>query len=65
MVITLPVSKTDQTGESANKEKHVYCNPMIPEICPVLAFSMLIFGKSRQGNFFKKPVMEGENSHDR
>jgi len=65
LVFTLPVSKCDQTGESVSKEKHVFGNPIIPEICPILALSVLIFGKSRHGEFYRKTIMEGSNSQDR
>ena len=65
LVFTLPVSKCDQTGESVSKEKHVFANPIIPEICPILALSVLIFGKSRHGEFYRKIIMEGNNSQDR
>lgn len=32
--------KNDQTGERPRDPRHVYCNPLMPEICPILALGM-------------------------
>ena len=47
LVINFPLHKGDQTGESLAKDKHVYANPLKPEICPMLAVAVLIFCRHR------------------
>ena len=42
MVIRVPKHKGDQTGESIGKDKHVYANPFMPEICPILATAVAL-----------------------
>ena len=39
--MTTPKSKTDQTGAKATHEKHVFANPLMLEICTVLALAIL------------------------
>ena len=39
--MTIPKSKTDQMGAKATHEKHVFANPLMPEICPILALAIL------------------------
>ena len=48
-----------QTGESVCKENHIFGNPILPEICPVLAWSVLIFSKSRHVDFYRKTIILG------
>lgn len=43
MIITFPKHKGDQTGEGLSNDKHVYANPLMPEICPILALAVLVF----------------------
>ena len=39
MVIVFPTHKGDKDGEnSLSSPKHVFANPINPEICPILAF---------------------------
>ena len=40
LIITLPKSKTDQTGAKATHEKHVFANPLNPAVCPILALAI-------------------------
>ena len=35
--------KNDQTGERPRDPWHIYANPMMPEICPILSFGIYIF----------------------
>jgi hypothetical protein len=34
-------SKADQLGERPKDPRHVYPNPEMPEICPILAFDFI------------------------
>jgi hypothetical protein len=45
MVIAIPKSKTDQEGDNCFP-RHVYANPLVPSICPILALAVLVFSKS-------------------
>ena len=47
LLVTVPKHKGDQTGESLSQVKHVYANPLRPEICPVLALAVLIICRHR------------------
>ena len=40
MQIFFAPQKTDQFGERPRDGRHIYCNPFIPEICPVLALGL-------------------------
>ncbi len=41
-------SKGDQTGEGMSNVKHVYANPVRPEVCPVLALAVYVFCKQER-----------------
>ena len=43
MVIKVPKHKGDQTGDSISKDKHTYANPLMPEVCPILATAIAVF----------------------
>jgi hypothetical protein len=46
-------SKTDQLGEEAKYPRHVYSNPLVPLICPILSLSVYFtscFNTSQQPN---------------
>lgn len=45
LVIDIPRHKGDQTGEFSSS-KHLYANPFMPEICPILALALYIFSNS-------------------
>jgi hypothetical protein len=45
MIITIPKHKGDQEG-AKSYPKHIYANPIIPSICPILATAVLTFCKS-------------------
>jgi hypothetical protein len=46
--------KTDQEGDRPKDARHVYANPVMPSICPVLSLAIYlsIFGFSSCGNIF-------------
>jgi hypothetical protein len=44
-IIDIPRHKGDQTGEFASS-KHIFANPFMPEICPVLALALYTFSCS-------------------
>ncbi len=42
LVINLALSKKDQSGENQTP-KHIFANPLMPHICPILALALQIF----------------------
>jgi hypothetical protein len=40
LTIAMPHQKNDQAGEKPKDPKHVYANPLRPEICPILALAL-------------------------
>jgi hypothetical protein len=40
LVVLFAKTKTDQESENPKDGKHVYANPLIPEICPILSLGM-------------------------
>ena len=55
--------KNDQSGERPRDPRHVYANPLIPEICPILALGLLwiTFEFENSGN----SLFPGSNQYDR
>ena len=57
--------KGDQTGED-KYQKHVYANPLSPEICPVLSQAVLQFcTEYRPASSTNHQIYDGSNSKDR
>lgn len=54
--------KNDQEGERPGDARHVYANPVMPEICPILALAIYYstFGFAPDGKLFP-----GKNQYDR
>ena len=52
LVVKFNVTKSDQTGEKTT-DKHVYANPLKPEICPFLALAVLLVCRGRQDGDFR------------
>ena len=52
--VRLTKSKTDQTGETLRDGYHLYANPFMPEICPILALALhlLLFMIDASGAIF-------------
>lgn len=52
--VRLTKSKTDQTGETLRDGYHLYANPFMPEICPILALALhlLLFMIDPSGAIF-------------
>ena len=50
LVVTVPKAKNDQLGENQSREKHIYANPLIPEISAILALAVLFFSQERNRN---------------
>jgi hypothetical protein len=47
IAVTFARTKSDQGGESQNQnEKHIYANPLMPEICPMLALGVWLCTRS-------------------
>lgn len=60
MRVVFPTTKTDQEGKNCSP-KHVYANPLRPQICPILSFAIYFFtlGMRRDGS---KCHLFGENT---
>ena len=53
--------KNDQTGERPRDPRHVYANPLMPDICPILALGIyLLCCPTKSGHLFP-----GKNQDDR
>ena len=54
LCVVFPKMKNDQTGERPRDPRHVYANPLMPEICPVLSLGiyLLCFGFTDQMQLF-------------
>ena len=63
LCINLGKTKGDQEGKNSFP-RHVYANPMFPEICPILGFAIYIFckGYQREGS---SRLLFGATSQDR
>ena len=59
MVIVFPTTKADQEGKNCSP-KHVFANPLNPEICPILSFAIFLFtsGVRRNG---ANPIVFSDN----
>ena len=64
LVVTLTKHKGDQTGEQEGRAKHVYANPFMPQVCPVLALAVYIFSTPRKRTD-KLQLFEGANPEAR
>jgi hypothetical protein len=42
MPIQFAHSKTDREGQDAGNKRHVYADPFMPAICPVLSIATLL-----------------------
>jgi hypothetical protein len=62
MCVYFAHQKTDQSGEKPRDPRHIYPNPMMPEICPVLSLGLflLCFKSSDSISLFP-----GNNQYDR
>ncbi len=45
LVVDISKHKADQTGERVTP-KHIYANPFIPELCPIMALALHVFGNT-------------------
>lgn len=64
LMVHVPAHKGDQTGERAFP-RHVYANPLNPNICPILALAVLIFSSPAHQNNSPRQVFVGEHSESR
>jgi len=57
--VTIIRTKKDLAGASQSKEKHVFANPLNPQLCPILALGLYVLTKDRNrrqnasGKFFE------------
>ena len=50
LIIHIPQAKADQAGEALSKDKHLYANPLKPEICSVLSLAIYVWCTNREDN---------------
>ena len=60
MTIEYSRDKTDRKGQSSGTVKHVYANPLMPFICPILSFAIYIFciGRGATNKIFASKFAE-------
>ena len=58
MVVSIPKHKGDQEGKFC-LPKHVYSNPYMPEICPVLGLAIYIFTRGSNFRGDRSPMLFG------
>ena len=66
MVIVFPTSNADKEGKNCSP-KHVFANPLHPEICPILSFGVYLFTSGVRRNGANPTVFENNvnNTEDR
>lgn len=64
LTVIVPKSKSDPEGNNT-LPKHVYANPLRPEVCPILALAVLIFCKSSRGDAANPSLFEGKMQDSR
>ena len=64
LIITLPQHKGDKTGKNTYG-RHLYANPLQPEICPITALAVLIFSKQHHYAGGRQDLFEGSNQEKR
>ena len=47
LVVHIKTTKSDKSGASYGKEKHVYANPLMPMICPMLSMGVMLLCRHR------------------
>ena len=65
LLVTFAKHKGDQTGEGMSNEKHIYANPLQPEICPILALAVYVFCTPRSASTFRQQLYLGMDSPHR
>jgi integrase len=56
--------KNDQYGERPREPRHIYANPLMPEICPILALGLYLLCVPLEGGCNMK-LFPGGNQYDR
>jgi hypothetical protein len=64
LVCTLPKHKGDQRGDKI-VDRHIYSNPMKPEVCPILSLGVLLICKPFRVIGGKQQVFEGDRTECR
>ena len=64
LTVHFAITKTDQEGEQSRIPRHVYANPLCPEICPILALGWYL---ASIGNSFtsKSQLFPGSSQSER
>lgn len=63
--VTFAKSKGDQTGEGLGNVKHVYANPLRPEVCCILAMAIYFFSVDREQNSGDTKLFQGKGQKSR
>ena len=64
LVVAIPKHKSDQQA-AKTYAKHVFANPLNPQVCPILALSLAIFSKPRLPFNESWPLFEGKDCDGR
>ena len=65
LLVTFAKHKGDQTGEGMSNEKHIYANPLQPEICPILSLAVYVFCTPRGSSTYRQQLYHGMDSPHR
>jgi len=58
-------TKTNQTGSKARDPKHIYANPFMPHICPMLALGVYLLSIELPQESERAPLFPGGSQYDR
>lgn len=57
--------KTDQGGDKPRDARHIYANPVIPEICPILSLGLYLLTNPEIASNEKDLLFPGSSQYDR
>lgn len=61
LAIVFPKMKNDQLGERPKDAKHIYANPLVPQICPITSLGIFLLCFSSENSF----VFPGSQQNER
>lgn len=64
LIVVFTQHKGDKEGQHSFG-RHVYANPVHPELCPILALAVLIFSKNHYNTQGRQQLFEGKGPEDR
>ena len=58
-------SKTDQTGREALHPRHIFANPLHPQICPIVGLAVFLLCYPRSENSKDLKLFQGSDQYQR